>query len=278
MFLWSKLLCCPLHDNLMIFLWLLSFCLILLTFAPLLGSQWYLVFGLRHKKYFRSVQMSRVQHRGEPDPLYAAAGQRSVLNCQSPGRDRISAHLIFKHVLWCAGDTEFVFLKITSTTYVFLGQKLYPDWLNCLLIPVLLKGFMILLCYHKPSEQFNNHGCRVYIATYCPSPAVALNLGLPTLNTDLCNPGLDWLHHYIHTVLTLESIMFPSPCQKDLQSSSSPQTTPLSICPRMQFCSVRLTPTLPTSPMSGWNKDRMFTILSEYRSPCIHEPKILFFC
>lgn len=109
MFLWSKLLCCPLHDSLMIFLRLLSFCLILLTFAPLLGSQWYLVFGLRHKKYFRSVQMSRVQHRGEPDPLYAAAGQRSVLNCQSPGRDRISAHLMFKHVLWCAGDRICVF-------------------------------------------------------------------------------------------------------------------------------------------------------------------------
>lgn len=53
------------------------------SFFLIVGTQWYLVFGLRHKKYFRSVQMSRVQHRGEPDPLYPAAGQRSVLNCQS---------------------------------------------------------------------------------------------------------------------------------------------------------------------------------------------------
>ena len=43
--------------------------------------------------------MSRVQHRGEPDPLYAAAGQRSVLNCQLPERDEVSAELMFKHIL-----------------------------------------------------------------------------------------------------------------------------------------------------------------------------------
>lgn len=45
--------------------------------------------------------MSRVQHRGEPDPLHTAAGQRSVVICQSPRRDKISAYLMFKHVLRC---------------------------------------------------------------------------------------------------------------------------------------------------------------------------------
>lgn len=66
------------------------------TPAPRLGSQWYLVFDLRHKKYLRSVQMSRVQLRGEPYPLPAAAGQRSVLNCHSPVRGRISVYAMFK--------------------------------------------------------------------------------------------------------------------------------------------------------------------------------------
>lgn len=64
----------------------------LLFFSPLIlspcplppGSQWFLVFNLRHKEYLRSVQMSRVQLRGEPHPLLAAAGQRSVVNSQSP--------------------------------------------------------------------------------------------------------------------------------------------------------------------------------------------------
>lgn len=118
-------------------------------------------------------------------------------------------------------------------------------------------------------------------ATYSPSPALALNRCLKKLNTKLFNPDLDRLHLCVHTVLTLEGIVFPPPRPKDLQSSSSRQRTPLSICPRMQFYSVRLTLTPPTSPMSGWSKGRMFTILSEYKSPCIHDPKtldILFFC
>lgn len=41
--------------------------------------------------------MSRVQLRGEPYPLLAAAGQRSVLNCHSPVRGRISVYAMFKH-------------------------------------------------------------------------------------------------------------------------------------------------------------------------------------
>lgn len=41
--------------------------------------------------------MSRVQHRGEPDPLYAAAGQRLVLNCQSTESDGVSAELMFMY-------------------------------------------------------------------------------------------------------------------------------------------------------------------------------------
>lgn len=59
---------------------------------PSSGSQWFLVFDLRHKEYLRSVQMSRVQLRGEPHPLLAAAGQRSVLNRQSQGSETLLQH------------------------------------------------------------------------------------------------------------------------------------------------------------------------------------------
>lgn len=95
MLLWSKVLCCPLVDSLMIFLWLFSlFDPLTLHLRPLLGAQWYLVFGLRREKCFRNIQMSRVQLRGESHPLPAAAGQRSVLNCQSSGENWIPSYLL----------------------------------------------------------------------------------------------------------------------------------------------------------------------------------------
>lgn len=53
------------------------------------------------------------------------------------------------------------------------------------------KGFMIFLCYYKPSEQVDNRGYKVCTAAYSPSPAVASIQGLPPLNTGLFNPGLD---------------------------------------------------------------------------------------
>lgn len=133
------------------------------------------------------------------------------------------------------------FWEKKSTTYVLVGQKLCSGRMNWL------------------SKQFPNHSFRDNTATHSPPPAL--------------QPGLGCLHHYVYTVLTLKRVMFPSPHQKDLQSSSSHQRTPHLTCPKMQFCSVRLTPTLPILPMSGGKKDRMFTILSEYRSSFIHEHK-----
>lgn len=60
------------------------------------------------------------------------------------------------------------------------------------------------------------------------------------------------------------------------------QKTPLWTFPRMHFCIAKLMPTLPTCLMNGWNKDRMFTVLSEFfwhhwYSTVSQIPKIIFF-
>lgn len=65
--------------------------------------------------------MSRVQHRGEPDPLYAAAGQRLVLNCQSPESDGVSAELMFMYahtVMW--KRTRHKIGVVVNDMYVFV--------------------------------------------------------------------------------------------------------------------------------------------------------------
>lgn len=68
--------------------------------------------------------MSRVQLRGEPYPLLAAAGQRSVLNChQSEVESQFMQCLSIKcdvHV----NEIHDVLLKITYATCVFLGQNI----------------------------------------------------------------------------------------------------------------------------------------------------------
>lgn len=155
-----------------LFFFFYSSLILTLYLRSLLGTQWYLVFGLRHKKYFRSLQMSRVQLRGEPDPLYTAAGQRSVLNCQSSGRDTITAYL----TLGMCYDVKVTRHRscVFENDICFSVTKVHPHRLNCLLIPVLLNVLMVLLYSYKPSEQYNNHDYRVYTATYSPSPAAAL--------------------------------------------------------------------------------------------------------